>query len=398
MSNIITIFIKELKDILRDRRTLMAMLLFPLLLVPAILSVSTSFQASQEEEAMLKTLNIAVINNGNSDRGKAFAKALSLQTDFNVIENIPADQLNALVKGDSLDAALVLAPSFDAAIQNGRSGGIEYYFNSTDSRVIRDRISGSLQQFETFILNERLDSLGISDAMIDPIKIDEKDVYTQEESIGKMIGGFLPYIFVLFCLMGAMYPTIDLFTGEKERGTMETILTVPANRLQILLGKMGVVVISGVISGLMAIVGMYIALKINPDAPDFFVNMINKVLNPVSAGLIIAMLIPLTTFFAGCMIPVGVYAKSFKEAQSMIQPAIIIAIVPLVIGMMPGIQLNFGTALIPILNVALASKEIIAGTINYGMLAVVFLSLIVIAGLGVLVSIRQFGKEGNILR
>lgn len=398
MSNIITIFIKELKDILRDRRTLMAMLLFPLLLVPAILSVSTSFQASQEEEAMLKTLNIGVIDNGNSDRGEAFAKALSLQTDFNVIQNIPANQLNQLVKGDSLDAALVLATSFDEAIQNGRSGGIEYYFNSTDSRVIRERISGALQQFETFVLNERLDSLGISDSMIDPIKIDEKDVYTQEESIGKMIGGFLPYIFVLFCLMGAMYPTIDLFTGEKERGTMETILTVPANRLEILLGKMGVVVIAGVISGLMAIVGMYIALKLNPDAPDFFVNMINKVLNPVSAGLIIAMLIPLTTFFAGCMIPVGVYAKSFKEAQSMIQPAIIIAIVPLVIGMMPGIQLNFGTALIPILNVALASKEIIAGTIDYGMLAVVFLSLIVIAGLGVMISIRQFGKEGNILR
>jgi sodium transport system permease protein len=234
--------------------------------------------------------------------------------------------------------------------------------------------------------------------LIKPIKTSEQDVYTQTESLGKRIGGFLPYIFVIFCLMGAMYPAIDLFTGEKERGTMETILSVPASRLQILLGKMLVVVLSGVISGVLMIIGLYLALKLNPDVPGWVITMANELLSSQSLGLIILMLIPLTTFFAGILIPTSIYAKSFKEAQSLIQPLIIVVTIPLVIAMMPGFKLDAFTALIPILNVALATKEIVAGTINYGLLSLVFVSLFVFAGIGIAICVRWFGAERNILR
>lgn len=389
------IFLKELKEVLRDRRTLMAMLVFPLLLVPSILSVSMSFQASQSEEAMTKELKVGFIDNGN---GEAFKKVVNFTTDIKLIEGLKEADLKELVKGDSLDAAIVLATTFDAAIKENRTAKMAYYFNATDAQEIKQRIEGTIELYEKNLLKDRLEVLGLMDNVINPLDVEKRNVYTEEESIGKMIGGFLPYIFVLFCMMGAMYPTIDLFTGEKERNTIETLLTVPANRLQILLGKMGVVVVSGVISGLMAIIGLYIAMKLNPDAEEVFVNIVNKILQPMPVMLIVAMLIPLTIFFGGAMIPAAIYAKSFKEAQSMIQPGLIIVIMPLVIGMMPGVQLNFGTALIPILNVALASKEIIAGTIDYGLLAVVFVSLIAIAAIGVLLSIRQFSKESNVLR
>jgi sodium transport system permease protein len=395
MNYTLIIFLKELKEVLRDKRTLMAMLVFPLLLVPSILSVSMSFQASQSEEAMNKELKVGFIDNGN---GEEFKKVVSFTTDIKLIEGIKEADLKDLVKGDSLDAAIVLATTFDAAIKENRTAKIVYYFNSTDAQEIKQRIEGTIELYEKNLLTERLEELKLMDNVINPIEVEKKNVYTEEESIGKMIGGFLPYIFVLFCMMGAMYPTIDLFTGEKERNTIETLLTVPANRLQILLGKMGVVVISGVISGLMAIVGLYIAMKLNPDAEQVFVNIVNSILQPTPVLLIIGMLIPLTIFFGGAMIPIAIYAKSFKEAQSMIQPGLILVILPLAIGMMPGVQLNFGTAMIPVLNVALASKEIIAGTIDYGLLAVVFLSLIAIAAIGVFFSIKQFSKESNVLR
>jgi sodium transport system permease protein len=395
MNYILIIFLKELKEVIRDKRTLMAMLVFPLLLVPSILSVSMTFQASQSEEAMTKELKIGFIDNGN---GEEFKRVIGYSTDIKLIEGVAEKDLKALVKSDSLDAALVLATTFDAAIRENRTAKIAYYYNSTDANEIKQRIEGTIEAYEQNLLKDRLEALKLMDDVINPVEVEKKDIYTQEESLGKMIGGFLPYIFVLFCLMGAMYPTIDLFTGEKERNTIETLLTVPANRLQILLGKMGVVVISGVVSGLMAIIGLYIAMKVNPDAEEVFVNIVNRILEPTSVGLIIAMLIPLTIFFGGTMVPIAIYAKSYKEAQSMIQPGMIVVIMPLVIGMMPGVQLNFGTALIPILNVALASKEIIAGTIDYGLLAVVFISLVAIAAIGVLLSIRQFSKESNVLR
>ncbi len=395
MKNIFTIFKKELTDVLRDKRTLLAMMVFPLLLVPGILSITSSFQASQSDKAMNKELKIGVIANGN---GADFVKSLRFGRDIKIVEGVPETELNELVKGDSLDAGIVISTTFDQTIRAGKSGTVEYYFSSTDAPEIKKRIEGSINFYKNGVLTDRLDSLGFDKSLIEPINVIEKNVYTPEESIGKLVGGFLPYIFVLFCLMGAMYPTIDLFTGEKERGTIETILTVPANRLEILLGKMGVVIVTGVTSGLMAIIGMYLALRLNPDAPKVIINVINNVLKPSTIALIVAMLIPLTTFFGGIMIPVAIFAKTFKEAQSMIQPGVIIVILPLVIGMMPGVELNYGTALIPILNVALASKEIIAGTIDYSMLIVVFVSLISLAAIGIVLSIKQFGKESNILR
>jgi len=205
-------------------------------------------------------------------------------------------------------------------------------------------------------------------------------------------------MFVLFCLMGAMYPAIDLFTGEKERGTIETILSVPASRLQILIGKMMVVVISGVVSGVLTILGLYLAMKLTPDIPDFMKDIAADILSPSSLLWIILMLIPLTTFFSGVLIPASIYSKSFKEAQSLIQPLVFVVIMPLIVGMMPGIELNTMTALIPVVNVALATKEIIAGTIDYGLLALVFLSLFAFAAIGILICVRWFGHEGNILR
>jgi sodium transport system permease protein len=110
------------------------------------------------------------------------------------------------------------------------------------------------------------------------------------------------------------------------------------------------------------------------------------------------MLIPLTIFFAGVLIPISIYAKSFKEAQSIITPINILVIVPAIVGMLPGVELSIQTAAIPIVNIALATKEIIAGTIDYGLLTVVYGSLIIIALAGALFSARYFSQENNILR
>ncbi|MEO1712622.1 MAG: ABC transporter permease, partial [Bacteroidota bacterium] len=97
--------------------------------------------------------------------------------------------------------------------------------------------------------------------------------------------------------------------------------------------------------------------------------------------------------------PASIYARSFKEAQSLIQPMLIVVILPLaVIASVPTIQLNLATAIIPVVNVGLASREVIAGTIDFGLLAVVFLSLLAFAGIGIALCVRWFGQEGNILR
>lgn len=380
---------------LRDRRTVITMIVMPILLMPAIISLTSYIASDRIKKAQAKDIKIAINTN---DNGVDFVKRFKRQKDVKIIEGIDGKDFEQLIRDDSLDLAIDISADFDTQIKGGKTAGIKVFFDSTDEGLFMKRMENTIESYKESIVKARLDSLGGEMYLIEPIKAIEQDVYTQTESFGKMVGGFLPYIFVLFCLMGAMYPAIDLFTGEKERGTMETILSVPASRLQILLGKMLVVVLSGVISGVLTIIGLYLALKLNPDVPGWVITMANELLSPQSLGLIILMLIPLTTFFAGVLIPASIYAKSFKEAQSLIQPLMFFVIVPLVIAMMPGFELDTFTALMPIVNVALATKEIVAGTIDYGLLSLVFISLFIFAGIGIAVCVKWFGAEGNILR
>ena len=395
MGNIITIFKKEMLDSLRDRRTLLTMILVPLLLIPIILSISMKMGKNRSDKAKEKIVRVALIDN---NEGAELVRKLKTRTDITIYEDIPKEEFNQLIRDDSLDMALVIEPGFDAAVKKWEPGDITAYYNSTNDTIIFKKVTRSIKQFDQLLLRNRLDSLGTNDDAIAATTVTPTDVYTKSESIGQQIGGFLPYMFVIFCLMGAMYPAIDLFTGEKEKGTIETILSTPVSRVQILLGKMLVVIISGVVSGVLTIAGLYLALKLNPDIPLFLKNIVLQFLTPTSVGLIILMLIPLTTFFAGMLIPISIYAKSFKEAQSLIQPAMFVVFIPLIIGMVPGIKLTALTAVIPVLNVALASREIVAGTIKFGLLGLVFLSLIAFAMLGIFACVKGFGREGNILR
>jgi sodium transport system permease protein len=395
MKTIWTIFKKEMIDTLRDRRTLLTMIVIPLVLIPVLLSVTTNITSSQISDERDKDLRIAIESEGG---GTELIRQLDRRGDFRIYQDIPFAEFKKLIRSDSLDLAILIKEGFDAALTEGQTGKLAVFYNST-SDIPFNRLQGAIDKYHQSILKERLDSIGATFATITPTEIEQVDVFTQRESIGKNIGGFMPYIFVLFCLIGAMYPSIDLFTGEKERGTLETILTVPAQRIHILLGKMLTVVLAGVISGGLSILGLFLALQLNTEVPESFRNVILQMLNPTAVTLIILMLIPLATFFSGILIPASIYARSFKEAQTLIQPMLIAAILPLaIIATLPTLSLNPISAVIPIINVALASKEIIAGTIQPGLLILVFVSLIAVAGIGIALCVRWFGKEGNILR
>ena len=205
-------------------------------------------------------------------------------------------------------------------------------------------------------------------------------------------------MFIMFCFMGCMYPALDLITGEKERGTIETLLTVPASRFSILLGKVLTISIVGLAATVMSIVGMYFGVLFLPDLPEEISGVINSIISPKFVTMLLAMLLPLCVFFAGLITTMVVKAKSFKEAQSIVSPFTVLIILPAALALLPGIELTWGTAMVPILNIALATKEIIAETINMGHFALIVASLIILAIIGVFISYSQFSKEGMVLK
>jgi sodium transport system permease protein len=195
-----------------------------------------------------------------------------------------------------------------------------------------------------------------------------------------------------------MYPAIDLAAGEKERGTMETLLTAPVSRFQILLGKFAVVVMAGILSAVVSLLGVYVAVRQIREIPPELIQLIMSILDVQTIFLVLSLLLPLTVFFAAVLLSLSVFSRSYKEAQSLISPLSIVIILPVLVGVMPGVQLDAVTAMIPVLNVSLATKEIIAGTIKPQLLTEVYVTLVALASLSLWGCAKWFSREETIFR
>ncbi|MFM7007712.1 MAG: ABC transporter permease subunit [Flavobacteriales bacterium] len=394
---ILRIFRKELLDTLRDRRTLMTMLVIPILVFPITLNVFVEISKSFEESASAETMKIGIVGDQN-------------QRFTNQLEQIPKSMgpKKLLVFKDSLTLAKAIAaeeiqlgllvPSNEAALSaKQQSVQISWLLDASElGRSERAEAYGAI--FKANAEAERLQNLGLRPEQIKPLQIATINCASDKKMVGQLAGGFLPYIFIAFGFIGCMYPAIDLFTGEKERGTLETLLTVPVSRWKILIGKMLVVVSSGMLAATCALIGLFISIEfLDLAANKELLDVIHSVLTPAFILSMFALLLPLVIFFAGLMIPIAIYAKSFKEAQSIITPLNIVMVLPAMIGFFPGIQLNINTVFIPVINVVLATKELIAGTLSWLYFGGVFGIMLLLAAFAILLSYKQFGKETNIL-
>jgi sodium transport system permease protein len=396
MKNFVTIFRKEFTDTIRDRRTLFVMVVIPLLIIPLLLTLVTRFQASSVKKAGEKVIRVGFAANENA---RGLAELLADAQGVRVIENVPVGEAEALIRLDSLDAVIVVARDFDAEVERLHAGTISlFYKSSEDYDMVKRRLSAALDKFEKSLTTARFKKLNLDESIVNPIRVDEHDVASAKERIGKAVGGMVPYFFVIFCFMGAMYPAIDLAAGEKERGTMETLLTAPVSRFQILLGKFAVVVLAGVLSAVVSMLGIYVAVRQVKEIPPELLSVIMGILDLQTILLVLSLLLPLTIFFAAVLLSLSFFAKSYKEAQSMISPLSLIVIMPVMIGIMPGIELDSVTALIPVLNVSLATKEIIAGTIKPLLLAEVYVTLIALASVSLWACAKWFEREETIFR
>ncbi len=396
MKTILVIFKKELKDTLRDRRTLASMIIIPLLLFPLLIGISSRIMLSQIQKAKGKVLTVGLLTYGNAGE---FQKILWNDPRVRVLEGLTLDSARARFEQDSLDAYFSFAPDFDRMVDSLGRGDVSMYFKSTEQRDIEtSRARQILTAYDDTLRARRLQKLHIDARLIEPVEVHEVNLASAKERLAEVIGGFLPYLFIIFCFMGSMYPAIDLAAGEKERGTLETLLTSPASRLEILLGKFGVVILTGITTAVVALFGMYLGIIQIKEIPPELMRTVMEILQLRSALLLLSLLLPLTIFFAGVLLSLSIMAKSYKEAQSIISPAMIVVIVPAFVGLMPGVTLDWTTALVPILNVSLATKAIISDTATPLLLGEVYLSSIVLAGLSLFGCAKVFDREGTLFR
>ena len=250
MNIIFSIFKKELTDVLRDRRTLFFMIAMPVIVMPLIFIGSLKFQEYQNKKSEEKILNIALVNESGETKIKDY---ILNQKGVNLIEDIDADSLEAGIKSDSLQGGLYIGKNFLNNISTNQMGAVEIYYKSSDlMSKAKKRINNALDQYKNEVVVERLLRFDIDKSLLEPLQIIDKDMSTKKETIGKALGGLVPYMLVIFIFLGAMYPAIDLGAGEKERGSLETLLSSPATKFEITVGKLMVVSLTGLVSGLIS--------------------------------------------------------------------------------------------------------------------------------------------------
>jgi len=391
MNTVLTVFKKEMLDTLRDKRTLITAIIMPAFLIPVLMWGMGAVTKMVMEKEQNKKLTVALMN------APAEFVALIDTAKFTIKEGYDMARGRDEILSDSLDAMIGFGEKFAKKQADMGQSKVDFWYKSTNLSV-ESRLSDIVEKYEETLLDDRIAVLNISERTIDPIQLRQHDIAPPKEQFGKTVGGFLPYLFIIFCFTGCMYPALDLITGEKERGTIETLLTVPASRFKILGGKVLAIALVGLAAAIMGIIGLVVAARFLPDMPEELSGMLVSMVTPKFILMLFIMLVPLCFFFAGGLCALVVRAKSFKEAQSIVSPFMMVVIIPAAMALMPGIELDWKTAFVPILNIALATKEIVAGTIQMPHYIAIVISLIVVALIAMVTSYKAFSKEGMVIK
>ncbi|MFZ1593520.1 MAG: ABC transporter permease, partial [Chitinophagales bacterium] len=214
MKNIFTIFSKEIKDILRDKRTLTVMLLIPLVVYPAIFIGITKYMTAQNEKAVAETLRIGIISNGNQSDFETFVSTMPNTKISPVSDTTSAKEA---ILSDSIDVAYFFPEGFDSAVAKLQGTGFQYFYTSTNNEFEVAIIENINTVYKQALVKKKLAQIEVSETVLEPAKSISRNLASAREQLGSVIGGILPYFFIIFCMIGCMYPAIDLAAGEKER-------------------------------------------------------------------------------------------------------------------------------------------------------------------------------------
>ncbi len=392
MRDLIIIIKKEFTELLRDRKTIINSIVLPTLLVPILMFGAIKVAQMISENEQQKKVKIGLVNAPEDFRKLVVSDTLNEITTYT--ESI---DFKTLIDDETIQTAVVFPSDWRMRMDSLSTSEIKIYRNGTKDNV-NGRVTKMMATYNSFIKEKRIAKLKISADKLIPFQENYIEVGEQKELIGKRIGGFIPYLFILTMWGGCLLAGIDLVTGEKERKTIETTLSLPISKFTVLFGKTVVASLLGFIPAVLNLIGLIVGLKFIGGIPDTFKMAINEMLNFQSISLILLLLIPFSLFLAGLIIALVASATTFKEAQSKAMPIMMLIIIPLVLAMMPGIELTWATVFVPVLNIGLGVKEVMAGTIDMAKYAAILISLIVFSVGAIYISYKKFSDENAILK
>lgn len=392
LRTVLVIFRKEVLDMLRDRRTMVAMIGIPLILYPALFVFGSQAAIMQQDKLDAAQSRIAIQGEGS----KLVAEWLNDEKKFLVVTT---DHPEAALRDGGIDAFVDLPSDFLTLVNSGQTAkvAVRYDASDTTSQEASRRVVEALNDQYDELLKDRLINAGLPESFARPLEVEKVNVASAEKTTGAMLGLLMPLIMIVMVGVGAFYPAIDLTAGEKERGTFETLLSTPTQSLEILAGKFLTVFSIAVITGITNLGSMVTTLA-------FQFAQLQDTETPLaisipfsSVVLIFVSLVPLAFLISAVMMSVAVLARSFREGQSLLTPVLILIVFPAAIATVPGTRLTTATQLMPIANFSLLFKELMVSQASIEAILVVLISTTIYAAIALVIAARMFQREDIVL-
>jgi sodium transport system permease protein len=401
LRNVGIVYRKELTEALRDRRTLISTIIVPLFLFPILsvgfgaLAISLVGKAKEETpKVMLR---------GGDDSPVVVEGLRKLDK----IEIVPqASNWKDQIINKEIRAAVEIPTGFqnDVALQKSDTVHIYNYQGELKSEFATEKVDKFLKDYRDTVVKDRLAAKNLPVAVLKPFEVKQENVAPPEKVSGAAFGGIIGYMVILLCMTGAMYPAMDLTAGEKERGTMETILSSPISRMHLVLGKFFLILTAALGTAALSVLSMGFSFSVlshytqqagsgNSDAAVLALK-----LGPREVISVFLMALPVAVLFSAALMTIALFAKTYKEAQSYLTPMTFVVIIPAVAAMLPGVELTSKLALVPILNVSLLCKELVTGTYHWNFIVIIFSSTCVYAAVALFLAIKMFQRESVLFR
>ncbi|WP_437814857.1 ABC transporter permease subunit/CPBP intramembrane protease [Sorangium sp. So ce1078] len=427
-----TILRKELVESLRDRRTLVRLVLVPILLYPLFALGMSKLIGSEAAAREARSSRIAVwgeLAEGLRTRLESAGKlelvpwagappdvregllsgalappagpvhrteeeapgAEDARPRWTEPDNPVLAAARAAVSERKVDAVLVPWPSLGTELGRGGKGAVAIYFDSVraDSATAEARLQGALRRARTAIVAEREAARGLPEGFSIAYDVMPRDVAADSRKVGQILGSMMPMMLILMSLLGSFLPAIDLTAGEKERGTMQTLLCAPVRSIEIIAGKFLAVWVISLLTALGNVVSL--SLTVSRMLPDVMV------VDPWIFALAFVLLVPVTLLFSALFLALAVFAKDFKDGQNALMPAYLPLSLLAGITALPVVELNPWTAYAPVLNIAVLIKALFVGEAPADLLFTALLSSALYACLALLFAARVFERENVLL-
>lgn len=385
-----TLLRKELLDVIRDKRTIISMIVVPLVAIPLLTGGFAFLMYKSEQKVKEATYKVAVDEKVNDKIVDFLSKEKlePIKTSSTVIESlIISKQVHAGIMFDSVSWAFVIL--YDASNRRSEESAT--------------RCEQALMRYRETVIDSNLKEMGIRPESIKPFDIKRTNLARPRKMFGTIFGTLIGYLIVILMFAMSSSPTVDLVTGEKERKTLEILLSSPANRMEIILAKLSAIVIVGLVSLTLYILGYVVSMGgILRSILPAEVYMGANINVGVSFWTVLALfftILPFIIFAASVEIAIASFARSYKEAQSYLSPLIIIVIFPAIAGFASiDTSVSIQQALIPIYNLTQIIKALLAGELSVGIWLLGFLANTLYAAIAVAAAFYIFNKEEILIR